>query len=88
MKHSNVALSAILAATVSLIGCGIGDAPKTMDQNELKDALSKATPQQQIDWYNRSPMPAAEKKKKIEEIEQKYGLKPGGAVGPSGAPGG
>lgn len=77
--------AAATVAAVLLGGCNIGNAPEPMAASEVKKEVEKLTPDQQIDWYNRSPMPPAEKQKKIAEIREKYGLQDSGG-GPS-APG-
>ncbi len=79
----------LLASTAyCLVACG-NDAtpPQPMSGKETEDALSKATPEQQIEWYQRSPMPPAEKAKKIAEIEEKYGIKAKPSNVPPGAGG-
>lgn len=58
-----------------------------MSENQVKDEVAKLSPEQQIDWINRSPMPPEEKQKKIDEIKAKYGLTDGAASGAGGAPG-
>lgn len=76
------ALSAIF-----LSGCNnIGNAPTPMSPEQTRAALDQATPQQQIDWINRSPMPPDEKARRIKEIEDKHGVKAGGVSGAAGAP--
>lgn len=57
-----------------------------MSENQVKDEVAKLTPEQQIDWINRSPMPPEEKQKKIDEIKAKYGIS-GAVTGASGVPG-
>ena len=80
-----IRLLAIAAVSVFAVGCG-SSGPDPMSETDVKAALDKATPEQQIDWINRSPMPPAEKKQKIEEIEKKYGIKGGQVATAPGAP--
>ena len=56
-------------------GCSFGDAPKGLSATETQDAVKALPPQQQIDYINRSPMPAPEKAKRIAEIKSKAGMK-------------
>jgi hypothetical protein len=58
-----------------LVGCA-SDAPPTqsMSGNDVQNALANAKPQDQIDWWRRSPSPPEEKAAKIKAIQKKYGL--------------
>ena len=62
-------------SSVILVGCNAGMAPEPMSQSELKSAVDKASPADQIAWIKSSPMPAAEKDAKIKAIEEKTGYK-------------
>jgi hypothetical protein len=77
---------AILAVALSLIGCGMGDAPPPMTREDAKNALNNLSPEDKIRYYDSSPMPAAEKQKKIAEVEQQYGVKASDVLGNKGAP--
>ncbi len=79
-----------IAIPVMILAAGcdnVGNAPPPLSPDDTKKALSEAKPEDQINWINRSPMPADEKARKIKEIEDKYGIKAGGVTGPSGVPG-
>jgi len=69
-------------------GCNVGNAPEPMSASQVRDEVAKLSPQQQIDWVNRSPMPPEEKAKRIADIKAKAGIT-GGPTGsqPMGAPG-
>lgn len=84
----NTFLAAALASALVVGGCSIGNAPEPMSEGDVKAALDKATPEQQIDWVNRSPMPPAEKQRRIAEIKAKAGMATDspGAASPHGAP--
>jgi hypothetical protein len=43
-------------------------APKGMAENEVQDAVKKLSPDEQIKYIEASPMPAAEKQRRISEI--------------------
>ena len=70
-----ITLFLVSATSIVLAGCNAGAAPETMKPEDVKSAVDKATPEQQIDWYKRSPLPEAEKNKKIAEIKEKAGIK-------------
>lgn len=57
-----------------LVGCSVGDAPAAMTPEETKEAVAKLPPKEQIDYINRSPLPAAEKEKRIADIKAKAGM--------------
>jgi len=61
-----------------------------MTAAEARSALDKLSPQEKIKYYASSPMPAAEKQKKYEEIEKATGVKASDVLGGgfSGGPGG
>jgi len=88
MKTTLFALGIFAALGIS--GCHVGNAPEPMSATEVKDAVAKLPPQQQIDWINRSPMPPDEKAKRIAEIKAKAGISSGpsgsGPMGGSGQP--
>ena len=91
MKNPCKAL-ALVAAVLSGAACNIGNAPEPMAPEDVKAAVEKLSPEQQIEWVNRSPMPAAEKQRRIDEIKQKTGYsgetKAPSAPGAPNAPGG
>ncbi len=75
-------LAAIAVIGFALTGCAtISTPPQPMSHDELMQAVNKATPEQQIDWYRRSPFPADVKAAKIKEIQDKYHLSPDAAGG-------
>lgn len=63
-----------IVVVLSMIGCGVGDAPKPMSQQDVKAALDRATPEDQIKFIQSAPITAADKKKKIDEVKTKYNL--------------
>lgn len=69
----NVLIAALAALTV--VGCNVGNAPEPMSETDLKSAVDKLPPKEQIDYINSSPMPAAMKAQRIKEIEEKTGYK-------------
>ncbi|RYG48348.1 hypothetical protein EON79_04710 [bacterium] len=69
----NVWIFGIIA--LGCIGCSVGNAPEPMGESDLKSAVEKLPPQDQINYINSSPMPKAEKEKRIKEIEEKTGYK-------------
>lgn len=82
LQIAGIALVALFA-----VGCGIGNAPEPMAAEDVKGELEKLSPEQQIEWVNRSPMSAADKQKRIDEIKAKTGYQgDAGASGSSGAP--
>lgn len=72
MKQMRLPILGIVA--IALTGCSIGMAPKGPDANEVQQEFSKMPPDQQIKGIQHSPLPAAEKEKRIKEIEEKYGV--------------
>lgn len=52
----------------------MGSAPEPMSESELKSAVEKLPPQDQINYINSSPMPKELKEKKIAEIKAKAGI--------------
>jgi hypothetical protein len=68
-------LFAVALLGVAISGCNVGNAPEPMSETEVRQAVDNAKPEDQISWIQRSPMPAAEKEKKIAEIKAKHGLK-------------
>lgn len=70
-----VTLGSLATTLVICLGCAsTATPPQPMTGSELKAALDKASPQDQIDWVNRSPMPPNEKEARIKEIRTKYNL--------------
>jgi hypothetical protein len=72
--NSKFVVAGILAAGI-LAGCSMGMQPtgSTVDQIKAKEAAMP--PDQQISMIEHSPIPPAEKAKKIAEIKAKAGLK-------------
>lgn len=70
MKNSWITILAILVC----FGCNVGSAPEPMSESELKSAVEKLPPQDQINYINSSPMPKELKEKKIAEIKAKAGI--------------
>lgn len=69
----NVWIAGVLALAIG--GCNVGNAPEPMSESDLKSAVDKLSPKDQIDYINSSPMPPAMKAQRIKEIEDKTGYK-------------
>ncbi|RYG26827.1 hypothetical protein EON82_01690 [bacterium] len=65
----------VVGLAVLLVGCNVGNAPETMSEADVKAAIDKMSPQEQIDYINRSPLTPDEKKKRIADLEAKSGAK-------------
>lgn len=76
----NLLIGGVLA--LACVGCNVGNAPEPMSESDLKDAVSKLPPKDQIAYINSSPMPAEMKKQRIKEIEEKTGYKDTGESAP------
>jgi len=63
-----------LGALMGIQGCNVGNAPEPMDANQVNNAVNNAKPEDQIAFWNSSPLPPAEKKAKIDAIRKKYNL--------------
>jgi hypothetical protein len=82
---SKFCIAVVLVLTC--IGCNVGNAPEPMSENDLKGAVDKLPPKEQIDYINASPMPAAMKAQRIKEIEDRTGYKAPATGAPTpGAP--
>jgi hypothetical protein len=62
-------------AVLVCVGCNVGNAPQPMDEAQLKSAVEKMPPQDQINYINASPMPKEMKEQRIAEIKAKAGMK-------------
>jgi hypothetical protein len=71
---------------VILVGCNVGNAPEPMSESQLKDAVSNLPPKDAVNYINASPMPAAEKARRIAEIEAKTGYKAPASNAPKTGP--
>lgn len=60
--------SCVLFAT----GCNIGMQPEGASVSDIQKIREKWTPEQQITDIQHSPMPASDKKRRIDEIKAKY----------------
>ncbi len=72
----NFFISLVLFGSISIMcsGCdNVGNAPQGSTEQVKKD-IDALSPQKQIAQWQYSPLPAAEKEKKIQEIEKKYGI--------------
>lgn len=78
---------ALGAGALALGGCSVGDAPKGLDAAQVQTEFSKQDPQKQIQGLMASPLPAAEKEKRIKAIEDQYGIKRGAPPTSSPTPG-
>jgi hypothetical protein len=72
MKAKHLPL--LLVVCLPLTGCNAGNAPETMSESDVQSAIKKLSPQEQIDYINRSPLTPDEKKKRIAEIEKSSGV--------------
>jgi len=68
-------LSFLFAMGFAIAGCSVGDAPKGLSAEETRAAVDALPPDKQIDYINRSPIPQAEKEKRIADIKAKAGMK-------------
>jgi hypothetical protein len=84
MMNKNAWMAGLLVVACS--GCSsIGNAPAPMDENQLKSAVEKLSPKDQIAYINSTPMPPDKKAARIKEIEEKTGYHPD-AAGKPGPP--
>jgi len=75
MKFKRVIPAAVmLLLPWALTGCNAGMAPAG-SADDVKSAYEKMSPAEKIKFINSSPMPAADKAKKIKEIEDQTGVK-------------
>lgn len=65
----------VIACALILSGCGIGDAPSGMSNEDAKAAIDRMTPEQKIKFIASSPMAGPEKERKYAEIEAQTGVK-------------
>ncbi|MHB8637081.1 MAG: hypothetical protein ACYC96_11490 [Fimbriimonadaceae bacterium] len=82
-------LLAVCSAVVVLgsAGCSsIGNAATGPSEAQIKQNENALPPDQQIKLIQSSPMPAAEKAKRIKAIEDKYGVKAGAPANTPGTP--
>ena len=84
LNASNVLFAAIAVGTLS--GCNVGMMAEGPSPSEIKAKVAAMPPDQQIAFYKNSPMPAADKAKKIAEIEQKYNIKADASANAPGKP--
>ena len=85
-----IAIALVIGGLAVVVGMNddIGTAHKGSVE-EMQRQFNAMEPQKQIDNLGHWPIPAAEREKRIQEIEKKYGIKrasPGREVIPSGAP--
>lgn len=69
------AITGIVICAFAVAGCSAGNAVAGTDEAATKQEFAKQDPQKQIQGIQHSPMPPADKEKKIQEIEAKYGIK-------------
>ncbi|MGV3616024.1 MAG: hypothetical protein ACO1SV_11880 [Fimbriimonas sp.] len=65
----------VLVAAAMLSGCSMGDAPAGMTEADAKAAVDALPPDQKIKAIESSPMPEADKRKRIAEIKAAAGMK-------------
>ncbi len=76
LTMSNKQISLFPLVVLGLAGCSsIGDAPQGLSASETRAAVAALPAQQQIDYINRSPMPADQKAKRIADIKAAAGIK-------------
>jgi hypothetical protein len=63
-----------VAAFLSL-GCGVGDAPAGMSNEDAKAAIARMKPEDKIRAIANSPMPGPAKEKEFAKIEAETGVK-------------
>jgi hypothetical protein len=80
--HSRIIAGTILGAL--LVGCNVGEAPSGSEQ-AVKDQFNSMKPEEKIRFIQSSPMPAAEKQAKIDEIKKQAGIT-GDVAAPAGPP--
>src|SRR5579862_5824236 len=68
-------LLAMVLCPLFQAGCSFGDAPRGLTPEETRAAVAALPPQQQIDYLNRSPLPPAEKQRRIADIKAQHGIK-------------
>ncbi len=79
---------AVIALTLSIAGCGVGDVPAGMSDQDAKNAIDKMTPEQKIRAFASSPMNQQDKDKKYAEIEAETGVKAKDVLGTAPKTGG
>lgn len=83
MKSLSFSILVVGISSLWLGGCNAGSAPEPMSESQLQDTVSKLAPKDQINYIRSTPMPQAEKDRRIAEIEAKTGYK---AETPKGPP--
>jgi len=73
LKLMVMLLAVIVAGGMS--GCSMGMMPEGPSASQVKEKVAAMPPDQQIAFYQNSPMSPAKKAAKIAEIKAKYGLK-------------
>jgi hypothetical protein len=65
----------VFVVGLNVIGCSsMGNAPESASNEEFRANFEKSSPQEQINVIQASPMPAADKEKKIAEIRAKHNM--------------
>jgi|CXWL01.1.fsa_nt_gi hypothetical protein len=65
----------IVVLGILIAGCGVGDVPAGMSEQDAKNAIAKMTPDQKIRAIASSPMNQKDKELKYAEIEAETGVK-------------
>ena len=75
MPHHKIMKKTFLFALVplTLLGCNAGNAPAGGSDEEIKSTFESMSVEDKAKFYMNSPMPTADKRKKIEEAYQKAG---------------
>ncbi len=73
-KNKLMYVAPVLIGIVAAAGCNLGMQPAGASPEEVKSTIAKMKPEDQIKFYESSPMPAAQKAAKIAEIKAKYGI--------------
>ncbi len=64
---------------LACVGCNVGNAPEPMNEDQLKAAIEKLPPKDQVAYIKSTPMSAEKKAERIKEIETKTGYKDPGS---------
>jgi hypothetical protein len=86
--NKTTVFAALVALAISTTGCGVGDVPPGMSNDDAKAAIAKMPPEQKIRAIANSPMPGPLKEKEYAKIEKETGVKAADVLkGVGGPPG-
>lgn len=63
------------ALLFGMVGCGVGEVPRGMSEDQARDAIARMSPEDRIRAINSSPMPQAEKEAQFRQIEEETGVR-------------